>query len=94
MLKSGMTPARCTTLNYDLRDSQMHAAHTFYAFIDAAKKEPLHSLSRSAVKGCETIIKTDRPSPTKLTFSLSFVPQSNLFLHLFSRAQVVSEPDG
>ena len=72
----------------------MQTTHTPYAFIDAVKKEPLHSFSRSAVKSCETVTKTDRPSPAKLTFSLSFVPQSYLFLHLFSRAQVVSELDG
>ena len=75
----------------------MHTHHshaTPHAFIDAAKK----SLSTPSPDPQSKVVrpsqKTDRPSPAKLTFSLSFVPQSYLFLHLFSRAQVVSELDG
>ena len=75
----------------------MHTHHshaTPHAFIDAAKK----SLSTPSPDPQSTVVrpsqKTDRPSPAKLTFSLSFVPQSYLFLHLFSRAQVVSELHG
>ena len=97
MLKNGMTPdaerhsimiceiLRCTHTTHTPR--RMHSLTRQKKSLSTPSPDPQSKVVRPSQK-------TDRPSPTKLTFSLSFVPQSYLFLHLFSRAQVVSELDG